>query len=53
MNEQGETIVDFLYDDGGPFMNGLAMVKKGNLIGYVNTEGEEVFFWTSGDSPDS
>jgi len=53
VNEQGETIVDFLYDDGGPFMNGLAMVKKGNLIGYVNTEGEEVFFWTSGDSPDS
>ncbi len=48
VNEQGEVIVDFLYDEGGAFLHGLAMVFRGNEVGYINAEGEEVFFWNSG-----
>ena len=46
VNEQGTMIVDFLYDGGGAFLNGLAMVRKGNQMGYIDKQGNEVFFWT-------
>ena len=46
INEAGEMAVDFLYDNGGAFMNGLALVTKGEQTGYINAAGEEVFFWT-------
>lgn len=46
VNEKGEVVVDFLYEDGGAFMNGLAMVQMGNQVGYINSEGREIFFWT-------
>ena len=56
VNEQGNIVVDFLYDDGGAFINGLAMVTKGDQTGYVNSRGEEVFFWNyavgPGNSPE-
>ena len=45
VNEQGTIIVDFLYDDGGAFLNGLAMVRKGNQMGYIDTQGNEVYSW--------
>ncbi len=46
INEAGKMAVDFLYDNGGAFMNGLALVTKGEQMGYISAEGEEVFFWT-------
>ncbi|MBR3742994.1 MAG: WG repeat-containing protein, partial [Clostridia bacterium] len=45
INEAGETAVDFLYDTGGAFINGLALVAKGEQMGYINALGEEIFFW--------
>ena len=49
VNEQGDVIADFLYDGGGAFLNGLAMVTRGSETGYINARGEEVFFWTLTD----
>ena len=46
VNERGEVAVDFMYDSGGVFLNGLAMVSSGNEVGYINTSGEKVFFWS-------
>ena len=46
INEAGEMAVDFLYDNGGAFMNGLALVQKGDQTGYIDAQGHEVYFWT-------
>ena len=45
MDEQGEFITDFIYDDAGAFLHGLASVKRDDLSGYININGEEVFMW--------
>lgn len=53
VNTEGEFITDFVYDDAGAFLNGLARVGKwyqGVGYGaYINTKGEEVFSWTWND----
>ena len=51
VNEQGEVVVDFFYDDGGAFINGLALVARDGLRGYVNARGEEVYFWNEPEEP--
>ena len=49
VDEHGQVVVDFIYDSGGAFLNGLALVEKGDETGYINTRGQEVFFWTASD----
>ncbi|MBQ7183978.1 MAG: WG repeat-containing protein [Clostridia bacterium] len=49
VNERGDVAVDFLYASGGVFLNGLAMVQRDGMTGYVNIRGEEVYFWSSED----
>ena len=45
VDEQGNTVVDFLYDEGGAFLGGLAEVMRGDEVIYVNAFGHEVFSW--------
>ena len=45
INEQGEIVIDFLYYDGGAFLDGLALVARGDAIGYIDAFGHEVYFW--------
>ena len=45
INEQGEIVVDFLYDDGGAFLDGLALVARGDETGYIDAFGHEIYFW--------
>jgi len=42
INEKGDVIIPFIYDDGSVFSNGLARVMMGNKHGYINTKGETI-----------
>ena len=43
--ENGNIAVDFLYDSGGAFLGGLALVRRGDERIYVDAVGHEVFSW--------
>ena len=45
MNEQGEFITGFIYDDAGAFLHGLARVSRDGLSGYIDQSGKEVYMW--------
>ena len=45
VDESGNIAVDFLYDDGGAFLGGLALVQRGGEKIYVDAFGHEVFSW--------
>ena len=42
VNTQGETVIDFKYDDAGAFLDGLAWVKRDGQRGYVDAFGREI-----------
>ena len=42
INQKGEQIIPFLYDDASYFTEGLALVKKGDKYGYINDKNETV-----------
>lgn len=42
VDEMGNKVVDFKYDEADFFTNGLAKVKKGDNYGMINGEGKEV-----------
>ncbi|MFC2427333.1 MAG: WG repeat-containing protein, partial [Capnocytophaga leadbetteri] len=43
INQKGEQIIPFLYDDASYFTEGLALVKQGAKYGYINDKNETVF----------
>ena len=45
VDENGNIAVDFLYDSGGAFLGGLALVRRGDERIYVDAFGHEVFSW--------
>ena len=45
VDEYGNIAVDFLYDSGGAFLGGLALVRRGDERIYVDAFGHEVFSW--------
>lgn len=42
VNTQGETVIDFKYDDAGAFIDGLAWVERDGRYGYVDAFGREI-----------
>jgi len=42
INQKGEQIIPFLYDDASYFTEGLALVKKDDKYGYINEKNEIV-----------
>ena len=45
MNADGKFITDFIYDNAGPFLGELARVWRGDMEGYIDRQGNEVYFW--------
>ncbi len=45
LDESGQLALPMIYDDAESFHNGLAWVRIGNRCGYIDREGNEVFFW--------
>lgn len=41
-NDKGEVVIDFIYDDANPFINGLAIVKLEEDYYLINTKGEKI-----------
>jgi len=41
-NRKKELIIPYQFDEAGPFLCGLALVKKGTRYGFINTKGEIV-----------
>ena len=46
INTKGEVVIDFLYDDAGAFLDGLALVERDGRYGYVDRFGHEIGFYT-------
>ena len=44
INTQGETVIDYRYDDAGAFLDGLASVERDGQYGYVDRFGHEIGF---------
>ena len=42
VNTKGEVVIDFLYDDAGAFLDGLAWVERDGKRGYVDAFGREI-----------
>jgi hypothetical protein len=42
INDKGEVIIPFIYDDAAPFSEGVARVKKEGKYGYINFSGQTV-----------
>ncbi|BDZ84767.1 hypothetical protein Lac2_29010 [Claveliimonas bilis] len=42
VNEDGELVIDYTYDDAQSFHNGYAAVKQNELWGYIDEEGTQV-----------
>ncbi|MEZ5023821.1 MAG: WG repeat-containing protein [Chitinophagales bacterium] len=42
INKEGETVIDFQFDEVGAFNNGYAMVKKGGKLGFINETGKVI-----------
>ena len=42
----GEAAIPCIYDEAEDFENGLARVRIGNRCGYIDHDGNEVYFWT-------
>ena len=42
VNTKGEVVIDFLYDDAGAFLDGLAWVERDGQCGYVDAFGREI-----------
>ena len=42
MNSQGELVIDAIYDDAGPFSEGLAAVNKNGKWGFIDRQGQMV-----------
>lgn len=49
IDETGEIALPLIYDWADSFENGLARVRIGSRCGYVDHEGNEVFFWNTED----
>lgn len=42
VNNQGEKVISYKYDEAAPFEEGLAKVKKGDKYGFINPDGKAV-----------
>ncbi len=42
INDLGEVVIDYVYDDANPFYHGLAVVKKGDSEYLIDTSGNKV-----------
>ena len=42
IDKEGDTVVEFIYDDADDFSEGLAAVRKNGHWGYINKEGDKV-----------
>ena len=42
VNEQGDTVISFVYDEVSPFVNGSAAVGKNNHYGLIDDSGQEL-----------
>ena len=42
INEMGTKVIDYKYDEANYFNNGLALVRKGNALGMIDSEGKEI-----------
>lgn len=42
LTPEGTIALKYKFDDAGPFIEGMAKVRKGNKWGYINAEGEQV-----------
>lgn len=42
VNDHGDKVIDYKYDEAGYFDDGVATVKKGDSYGVINTDGKEV-----------
>ncbi len=49
LNEQGELALPLIYDSAYNFENGLAWVRIGDQIGYIDHDGNLVFSWSAAD----
>ena len=42
IDEQGNVVIDYIYDNAGDFSEGLAPVIKNNKLSYINTSGDYI-----------
>lgn len=42
LNENGDKVIDYKYDEANNFSNGIAIVKKGDNLGVIGTNGKEI-----------
>jgi len=42
INENGEVVVDAVYDDAHPFSEGRGLIERNGKFGFVDTEGNEI-----------
>ena len=51
LDNSGALAVACIFDDASDFENGLAYVRIGSRCGYIDKNGQEVYFWESEDEP--
>ena len=52
LDNSGTLAVPCIFDDASDFENGLAFVRIGSRCGYIDKDGQEVYFWESEEEPD-
>ena len=52
LDDSGMLAIHCIFDDASDFENGLAFVRIGNRCGYIDKDGQEVYFWESEEEPD-
>ena len=53
LDNSGTLAVPCIFDDASDFENGLAFVRIGSRCGYIDKDGQEVYFWESEEEPDT
>lgn len=53
LNNNGSLSIPCIFDDATGFENGLAYVRIGRRCGYIDKNGQEVYFWEFEEEPDS
>ena len=52
LDDSGMLAIHCIFDDASDFENGLAFVRIGSRCGYIDKDGQEVYFWESEEEPD-